>query len=82
MSSLTTAAAVAYNPNDWLSGRKARSIAGVTPSRLWQLVAAGQVRSIAPPGVAVKFSREDVERVSAELKAVRKMVRTTEPTGV
>lgn len=74
MSALPNAPAVAFDPNAWLSGRQARTTASITPARLWQLVAAGQVKTIALPGVAVKFNREDVERVAAELAAVRQTV--------
>lgn len=74
MQSPTPASSVDYSPQSWISGREARRVASLTPSRLWQYVATGHVKSIAPPGVSTQFNREDVERIAAEMNAARQPV--------
>lgn len=65
---------VARKPQkEWISGRTARSMCGgLTWNEMLRLAASGKVRTLALPGVAMKFLYEDVHNLSEEIKAAAK----------
>ena len=66
-----TAALETVTPLAWISGRQARQRLGLTPTRLFKLVAMGAMRVQSLPGEPLKYSHEDVERLVSERQAAK-----------
>jgi hypothetical protein len=60
--------ATAQSPPSYISGNQARLIMGAGWYALQKAAMTGRVRIKADPGTAVKYCREDVERLRREAK--------------
>ncbi len=65
-------AAVESSPQpEWISGRQARLRLGLTPARLFKLVATHEIRVLANRGETLRYSSCDVERIVTERNSVQ-----------
>jgi hypothetical protein len=63
----------------WLTLKAARQILGRAPSTVVRLALIGRIRTKADPGIPLKYSRVDVERIARQAPHPR---RRPQPGGV